>query len=317
MYRHNYFNRSWFLNPNVISFYSSIRQRELFTVNYMSGGVHELAYFLNYPYEHSCNLLPVNAYASISIRTCNISSIYHIREVLSKASVTAAFLPTISALDPFDFLPCDLLSCYVKRNDSFSLDLTLSEHSLLKNISNRNRSAIKKSSDSVSFFSSDASEIDIFITLYLHFVSRLQTSPQAIYSREELRTLAKTCPVTITGLKVGGHIEIMHLIGLNHHNSAEFFLAAATTKGRSLGTQLIWLDALHLKSLSYSKFHLGGGIRPGDGVEQFKSRMGGSRIYNGGLKLILDPKSYSLNLDTCSAASSFFPPYLAQQINGL
>ena len=308
-------DQGWFHHPNVISFYSSIRQRELIAVNYMSDGKHEVAHLLNYPYKCSTNLLPVNAYASININPSNLSKVFHLREALSEASVTAAFLPTISHLDPCNFLPCDLLSCYVKRNDSFFIDLTLSEDSLLKNISNRNRSAIKRISDSISFFSLNASEINTFADLYLSFISTLNTSPQAVYSREQLITLAKTCPVTITGLNVNGNTEIMHLIGLDHQRSAEFFLAAATTKGRSLGTQLLWLEALYLKSLSYSKFHLGGGIMPGDGVEHFKTRMGGLRLYNGGLKLILDPKSYYLHLGTSSFASSFFPPYLESTIN--
>jgi hypothetical protein len=58
-------------------------------------------------------------------------------------------------------------------------------------------------------------------------------------------------------------------------DQAEYHLNASSDEGRDLAAWLIWNAGIRLKAMGVRQLHLGGGVRRGDGLHQFKQRFGG------------------------------------------
>ena len=89
--------------------------------------------------------------------------------------------------------------------------------------------------------------------------------------------------------------------------------SASIDYGKKYSTFLIWETLKLLKSKNFSSFHLGGGIKLDDGLDNFKRQFGGQKIYNGGLRLICDQKTYEnelMKINNSIPKTNFFPPYL-------
>lgn len=94
-------------------------------------------------------------------------------------------------------------------------------------------------------------------------------------------------------------------------NRAEFFLSASTQEGRPLTAWLIAQAIGRLRTMGVRQLNLGGGVRPNDGLFDFKARFGGSARRLGIMRQIYDPEAYRALCATVDTKpqTSWFPAY--------
>lgn len=97
----------------------------------------------------------------------------------------------------------------------------------------------------------------------------------------------------------------------------EYLFGVSSPRGRGHSAALIWEAATRMGHRGIPWLNLGGGVRPGDGIADFKQRFGGERLPMGALKQVYRPEMHARlcrgvgrNADD---RSGFFPPYRAPQ----
>ncbi|SFT33899.1 Acetyltransferase (GNAT) domain-containing protein [Geodermatophilus amargosae] len=98
----------------------------------------------------------------------------------------------------------------------------------------------------------------------------------------------------------------------------EYLFGISLPEGRRWSAALLWAGALQLAERDIPYLNLGGGVRRGDGVADFKARFGGSRLPLGALRQVYRPRTY---VELCRAAgvepddrTGFFPAYRAPDL---
>jgi hypothetical protein len=94
---------------------------------------------------------------------------------------------------------------------------------------------------------------------------------------------------------------------------AEYHIGAASAGGRELTAWLLWQGIQRLRELGVKSLNFGGGVRPHDGVYQFKEKFGGPSLALHAVKQIYQPETYRR---LCSEANvpadtAWFPAYRA------
>jgi hypothetical protein len=148
-------------------------------------------------------------------------------------------------------------------------------------------------------------------TLYPKSLARQGAGAIYGFHHETLRELLMQESTIVVGVEVGGSIEaavVMLAIG----NEAEYFLSTSTEDGRSHTRGLIWHAVQALQTRGIMRVNLGGGVKNGDGLEQFKRRFGADRAVPMALKHIYQPQAYAALCEACGVSEErggFFPPY--------
>lgn len=157
---------------------------------------------------------------------------------------------------------------------------------------------------------------DAFVRLYPPAMARLGASAAYDLPPDALRALALAPDALVLGAALGSELHAVTVFPASH-GQAESFLTAGSAEGRELSA---WLYAQFLercRAMGVRRVNLGGGVRPGDGVYQFKARFGGTPRPLGVLRLIHDPATYAA---LCAAAGvdpgpkpggGWFPAYRA------
>ena len=309
---------NWYSLPEAIDLYSSYRNREIVEVIPNTKNTNSKIYFLKYLSNNTVNLLPINSYCSLELLSDPLIFIKEITSKLEKLNVTTTFIPIMTTIDPSDILSVSSYNIYKKRNRSYILDLSKPLEFIKKNISSRKQTFLNKSLDNSRFFVADLKERKLFPDMFISFMKQVGSSKSSIFSIEYINKIIFSPNVLILGIKIDDKIELMHLIGLSKDKlTADFVFAASTIKGYKAGTMLVWEEIKFLKSKNVRRFHLGGGINEGDGIDEFKRQMGGQLMYNGGFKLIINDKLYNQELIHSMNNfddQSFFPIYLKNQV---
>ena len=303
---------NWYNDREVAKIFAKERGRKLI----YSKSTNQ-PFFLEYKFNNTINYLPINPYGSVLISKNNFPiEIKELEDFTSKLNITALFLPVISLSDPNNYLPLKYKEIYTPRLDSYFINLEEDVDTLLRNICKRKRGLIKK--NIISQFFSIANDIEIkdFYSLYYESMKNKNAMSFNILSKKAIESFIKLENTLVFKIKIENNIELMHLIGLNkQRNHAEFICAAATNNGYKFGYEMIWNEILFLKSLGVNHFHLGGGITSNDGVSEFKKRIGGNNLYNGGFKFIINKQDYDKEyFENKYYLKNFFPIYLRDQI---
>jgi hypothetical protein len=95
---------------------------------------------------------------------------------------------------------------------------------------------------------------------------------------------------------------------------AEAMFSISSPAGRMYSAPLIWAGARELAARGIPCLNLGGGVRRGDGVAQFKERFSPRRLALGALRQVYRPAIYAELCREVGAAdpadrSGYFPPY--------
>jgi hypothetical protein len=131
-------------------------------------------------------------------------------------------------------------------------------------------------------------------------------------TRETLESLMNPAHSVITGAEDDAGVVAASLF-VHSSYIAEYFAGISTPAGRRWSAVLLWRGAMELMRRGIPFLNLGGGVRRGDGVAEFKSRFGAERHPLCALKQVYRPDEYtrlcaSVGTDP-EARDGFFPAY--------
>ena len=310
------FIQNWYSDYEVAKLYAQYRKKDIFVLSNKFGGKNK-PFFLEFIHKKTKNYLPVNSYSSFLIdKNSSFDSLSEIEKEFRKENATAAYIPIISEVNPKLILPTKYSHLYSERLDSFYINLENDLEILRKKISKRKRSFIKLDKFNAEFRVAEKVEKEYFFPLYKNFMDSINASEYSNLNESAINSFLNLNNNILFLIKIDQKILLMHLIGINQNTkTADFVFSASSEECYYLGYTMIWNEICFLKSIGYKKFYLGGGIKRNDGVENFKKKMGGEIIFNGGIKLILDKVQYEKEANSYLEENynSFFPVYLRDQ----
>lgn len=156
--------------------------------------------------------------------------------------------------------------------------------------------------------------INCFPLLYRQTLERVNAASVYHFSAETLMSVIESNNTIAVGAEMNNTIEAISLF-IHSSFGAEYFLNAATENGRVHTRGLLWTGMELLKKLGIPILNLGGGIKPGDDLDNFKRRFGGVPYACNIVKQIYNRDFFE---DICQKAgvfgqtkNAYFPPYYA------
>ena len=155
-----------------------------------------------------------------------------------------------------------------------------------------------------------------FKRLYKETLGRVMASSVYYFCDLTLDSLINVENTILLGVEDDAGIQAVSLF-LYTGDSAEYFLNATTVSGRKYSRLLLWKAMETLISFNVRSLNLGGGIKTGDCLDDFKRRFGGSSVTGQALKIVFSPECYRdlcmrYNVESCG--TGYFPPYWAENI---
>lgn len=199
-------------------------------------------------------------------------------------------------------------------NKVFLVDLSTSDP--LAQASARLRRKIRRASRAGTELVEDRAALaEGLVSLYPATMARLGTSAAYQLSDRTLRHLALAPSNLVLGAASDGDLQAVVVFPIAGAR-AEFFLSGSTVPGRDLSAWLLWQGMVRLQNARVRRLNLGGGVRTGDGLYQFKAWFGGSPHALHGLHQIYDGETYSR---LCAQAGAglgpdWFPAYRAARL---
>ena len=196
----------------------------------------------------------------------------------------------------------------------YQLDLEKDIESLWAGLAKSHRYEVRKSQKNSSItFVTDKKILTAYVAeLYRETLKRVGASDVYNFSNETLGLLIGSENVFLVGVKDETGIQAVSLF-LNGQGVSDYFLNASSEIGRSYSRSLIWSAVLHLKDNGVVKLNLGGGVKPGDSLDDFKRRFGGVKAVGQSVKVVFNREAYDrLCLKYCSrnnVEGGYFPPY--------
>lgn len=197
--------------------------------------------------------------------------------------------------------------------DCWSWDLHGSENELLMRMTPDNRQRIRKWLREDARIVWDQEElVDAFNGLYPEFVARNRISNVYRFPGCEIRRLSQADGSLFIGARgANGQIESV-CIFLGKDARADFFLNASNSAGRRHSRGLYWSAGLRLRELGIETLNLGGGIKPGDSLSEFKRRFGARLAPTLSLRQVFDSNRYDSAcraVGVSPATANYFPAY--------
>jgi len=202
-------------------------------------------------------------------------------------------------------------------NHVYELDLTQSEKQLAEGLSRNARERLRDWQKSGARLVYDQERLrQFFIAQYHSFTRRIGASAAYDFSIATLDELMSLERVFLVGAEnTRAELEAVSVFGYTAH-CGEYLFNVSLPEGRYHSAALLWEGLLQLKSRAVPVANLGGGIKAGDGLDQFKARFGGRQRPLRALRQIYQPEAY---LACCREAgvdpltqAGYFPPYRAQ-----
>lgn len=196
----------------------------------------------------------------------------------------------------------------------YMLDLSLSLKELWDRMGSTHRYEIRrfKRESGVRLISDKTELIRALLELYPQTTQRVGASRVYHFSSQTLELLSKLPDALLLGVEDNHKISAVALF-LYTRWSAEYFLNASTEEGRKYTRLLVWSAVEHLKEVGVAFLNLGGGVKPGDHLDNFKRRFGGKMAHGQILKQIIDPEKYTYLSgkygNEVNATSGYFPAY--------
>ena len=146
---------------------------------------------------------------------------------------------------------------------------------------------------------------------------------RAFYASKGASTAYQFVPETFIEMVKNDNVLLAGTFGENGVNAVimfaytpyigEYILNVSLPDGQQNSVALLWYGICQLKRRNVRWLNLGGGIKPGDGVAQFKKRFGGEVFRLSSVKQIYDDDSYrslckSVNADPADI-TGYFPSY--------
>lgn len=199
----------------------------------------------------------------------------------------------------------------------YGLDLSWDETALAQRFSNNLRDRLRMWAKSGAQLTEDAAACRrFFLDHYAAFRQRVGASAAYAFSTETLDALLTHPNVYLVGGVGAQGLEAVSVFGYTAQGGEYLFNVALET-GRHHSARLVLAGLQALKQRGVAWLNLGGGIRPGDGLDVFKARFGGARRPLRALKQIYAAERYrqlcvSVGAEA-DAKTGYFPAYRAAQ----
>lgn len=207
---------------------------------------------------------------------------------------------------------CSALPEYVEYNDLYVLELDREPEALHAALSENRRRQLRAASDG---WVEDRGRLGEF---FLEHVSGFLASRGAggayRFSPRTLEALLREEGTLLLGAGDGERVVAVGVFAQTPH-CAEYLFGVSVPEGRARSAAIVWNAAMRLRSRGIPRLNLGGGIRRGDGVAEFKQRFGATRLPLGSLRQVFRPGVYAslcreARVDPSDRAG-YFPPYRA------
>jgi hypothetical protein len=159
----------------------------------------------------------------------------------------------------------------------------------------------------------DRAELTEFLLdTYADFFARRGAGAATDLSRDTMAAIAALDDVLIVGAR-GDALESVALFGHTPHGG-DYLFNVSVPGGERHAVDLIWWGVERLRALGVESLNLGGGVRPGDDLAEFKRRFGAAELPLVSLRQVYRPDVYE---ELCRAAGvtsardGWFPPYRA------
>jgi hypothetical protein len=200
-------------------------------------------------------------------------------------------------------------------NEVFILDLRRSEGALFDALSTNRRREIVKWRRRGAPLVVDRERLSRFVLeRYADFMARRGAAPTYGFSRETLEELFSLDDVVLVG---AGDTEQLEAVAVFAHTPAvaDYLFGVSLPGGEHHSGVLVWEGARQLQELAIPVLNLGGGIRTGDGVADFKRRFGAAPVPLRRLRQVYDSARFGALCRRAGADptnwSRYFPPYRA------
>lgn len=144
------------------------------------------------------------------------------------------------------------------------------------------------------------------------FMERVNASRATFYAGETLRAIASDAAVQLVGAEDERGLCAVCVFGSTRWCTEAIF-NISVRGGRDLAAPLLWWGVEQSLARGIPLLHLGGGIRPGDGVELAKRRWGVPTAPFEQVKQVYDPDRFGHLCDAAGVAPApdgdYFPPY--------
>jgi hypothetical protein len=153
---------------------------------------------------------------------------------------------------------------------------------------------------------------DALVGLYPRTMERLGARRHYRFAEETLRRWCADPQNLLVGAGRDGEPMAVSLF-TGQGSEAEYHLNAADEAGRAAAALLLCSGIAELQARGVRRLHLGGGVRRGDGLHQFKQRFRGEARPLRALREIYDPMAYVALCEKAgvAAADGWFPAYRA------
>lgn len=194
----------------------------------------------------------------------------------------------------------------------YRIDLSKSEEERLSRVSARTRSGLRQwlARTRIEFDQTELAEA--FVRLYPAFAERRAMSGLYHFSEEVLHDLVTLPGTHLAGARdADGDVSCVVLMAATPACGDYLFMASSPT-GHVDGAGVLWCGLEALAEQKIPVCNLGGGIREGDGVAEFKRRLGGQPFGLCVIRQIFDAPRYKA---LCQSAgcdpdkTDYFPAY--------
>lgn len=153
---------------------------------------------------------------------------------------------------------------------------------------------------------------DAVVSLFPQAMDRLGARGHYRFGEQTLRRWCGEADSVLVGVGRDGLPDAVSLFTV-HGSEAEYHLNASSESGRPAAALLLCRGIAELQARGVRRLHLGGGVRRGDGLHQFKQRFRGEPRPLRALREIYDPVAYAALCDKTgvSAGEGWFPAYRA------
>lgn len=215
------------------------------------------------------------------------------------------------------FAPPALLEApqYVEHNDLYVLELDRDAGALHAALSENRRRQLRAAGPPEGWLVEDRGRLAAFFMEHVaSFLAGKGAGAAYAFSRGTLEALLGLDEVLLLGAGTGGRVEAVCVFAATPH-CAEYLFGVSLPEGRTWSAALLWEGAMRLRELRIPRINLGGGVRRGDGVAEFKVRFGAARLPLGSLREVYRPELYAALCREAGAdpdaPAGYFPAYRA------
>lgn len=208
------------------------------------------------------------------------------------------------------YLPANELYEY---NTLYVLNLDLSISDLFNQLSQNRKRQLKGFEDHLKNFTTDKHILkEFFLSNYHAFFTKKNVAQVYGFSLQTLSYVLDLENLVIIGFLVDGRVEAVSVFAFTVHG-AEYLFNISFPEARHHTVLLLWYGIINLKSKNIPFLNLGGGVRDGDSISQFKQRFGAKQYPLKCLKQVYNQQIYTTLCQEANAdpdyKEGYFPPY--------